>query len=211
MAKSTAHVDKLGSFDNFRAPWQTETGEDAEIVPSTLAKLIYNLKLDKAKAADALEDAKADKAAAEAERDEAKNQAADGSGAEAQKKIDKLTADLEKVTAERDEMVSAKAAADLRAEVLGDFEAKHPKAAKYVKGETEEELKESLKSVMEDFGISEGDENEDEDEGGENEPQVHTTPKVLLNAGDRKNGRSGEDVLDFDAIAAQIDARGPFG
>ena len=204
MAKSTAHKDKLGSFDNFRAPWQTETGDDAEIDPPKLAKLIYNLKLDLANERDKHEDTKADLAEVATERDEAKQQAADGSGAEAQKKIDKLEADLEKVTGERDALKSEKEQAELRKEVLGDFEAKYPKAAKYVKGETEEELRESLKDVMEDFGISEDGDNENADEDEERTVSTRPRSQSLLNLGDKESGKGGEAELDPEKVAAEI-------
>ena len=204
MAKSTAHKDKLGSFDNFRAPWQTETGDDAEIDPPKLAKLIYNLKLDLANERDKHEDTKAELAEVATERDEAKQQAADGSGAEAQKKIDKLEADLEKVTGERDALKSEKEQAELRKEVLGDFEAKYPKAAKYVKGETEEELRESLKDVMEDFGISEDGDNENADEDEERTVSTRPRSQSLLNLGDKESGKGAEAELDPEKVAAEI-------
>ena len=132
MAKSTAHIDKLGNYDVFRAPWESEAGGDADVDKPTLKRLVYNLKKDLATVRDTLDDTKATLTETEAQRDEAKSQAADGSGAEAQKQIDKLTKDLEKVTTERDGLVKAKEVADLRTEVLGDFATKYPKAAKYV-------------------------------------------------------------------------------
>lgn len=200
MAKSTTHQDKLGTFDTFRAPWQSEAGEDAEINKGVLAKLIFNLKLDKAKAADAAEDAKAALAVAETERDEAKSQAADGSGAEAQTKITKLEKDLEKVTGERDALQGAKDLADLRKEVLGDFEAANPKAAKYVTGTTKEELEASLEEVKEDWGIS--DEPNDEEEEGE-DPPARTAPRtqsLLVNPGD-KGGKGADTEIDWEKWA----------
>lgn len=209
-AKSTKHQESLGSFDNFRAPWQSEAGEDSEIDKPRLAKLIYNLKLDLAKSKDAGEDLKEAVTTAETERDEAKEQAADGSGAEAQKKIDKLTSDLQKVTDERDELVKGKETAEARAEVLGEFEAKYPKAAKYVKGETTEELEASLKEVAEDWGIDldnldneerDGDEGDDDDE-----PVVRTRPvsRSLLNPADPKAGKGAEKTYDPDKVAQDI-------
>ena len=200
MAKSTKHQDSLGSFDSFKAPWESEAGEDAEIVKPTLKKLVYNLKLDKAKASDAAEDAKAALAVAETERDEARTQAADGSGAEAQKKIDKLEKDLEKVTGERDALQGDKDLAELRKEVLGDFEAANPKAAKYVTGTTKEELEASLEEVKEDWGIS--DEPGDEDEENEEEPPARTAPRTasLLNPAD-KGGKGADSEIDWEKWA----------
>ena len=206
MAKSTQHVDKLGSFDSFRAPWQTETGEDAEIVPATLARLIYNLKLDKAKALDGAEDAKAALAVAETERDEAETRAADGSGAEAQKKIDKLTKDLEAAEAKVTGYEERDAEAELRKEVLGDFAEKNPKAAKYVTGKTKEDLEKSLEEVKSDWGISDEDEDNDEDEDTDLDKAARISPRgtSLLNPADRSNGKGGEAAIDFDAVAGNI-------
>ena len=214
MAKSTAHQDALGAYENFKAPWESEAGADAEIDKGKLKRLIFNLKLDHAKARDSRDDADAALKVAETERDEARDQAADGSGAEAQKKIDKLTADLQKVTDERDVLKKDKEVAETRKEVLGDFEAKYPKAAKYVTGETEEELTASLKEVAEDWGIDleatgdedEVDEDEDEDEDTDLDRVARTKPRgpSLLNPRDPANGKGGEQEIDFDKVAGDI-------
>lgn len=212
MAKSTKHQDALGSFDNFRAPWQTETGEDAEIVPSTLARLIYNLRLDKAKLADAAEDLKADVAAKQAEVDTAKQEAADAAGGDAQKTIDKLTKERDDARAERDGLVKEKEVAEARKEVVGEFEAKHPKAAKYVKGETTEELEASLKEVAEDWGIDlenlDGEPGEEDDEDGDTDLDrvARTAPRgpSLTNGLDRANGKGGEQEVDYEKVAGSI-------
>ena len=216
MAKSTAHVDAVGSFENFKAPWESEAGTDAEIDKSKLKRLIYNVRLDVAKSKDALADAKAEVETVTTERDEAKEQAADGSGAEAQKKIDKLQKQVDDLTTERDGLVKDKETAEARKEVLGEFEAKYPKAAKYVKGETVEELEESLKEVAEDWGIDldtleAASDGEDGDEDGEDEETdldkvARTSPRgrSLLNPGDRANGTGGPAEIDFDKVADNI-------
>lgn len=213
MAKSTKHTENVPALSEYRAPWETESGEETEVNKPKLKSYIHGLLLDKAKAQDAREDAKAETEAVTAERDEAKEQAANANGPEAQKQIDKLTADLEKVTGERDALQTAAEQAELRKEVLGDFEAKHPKAAKYVNGTTEEELKESLAAVAEDFGINlEGGDNAD-DEDGDEEPKLSTRPRTqsLLNLGDKDSGKGGEAEIDFDAVAAQIQGGRIFG
>lgn len=200
MAKSTKHQDKVGSFENFRAPWETEAGSDAEIDKPKLKRLIFNLKAGEAKALDTADDAKADLEAAETERDEAKEQAANANPAEAQKTIDKLQKKVDDLTAERDGLVKDKELADLRAEVLKELD---PKYAKYVKGETQEELEKSLEEVREDFGLPTPGEEGDEDE--DDEPKVRTTPvrKGLRNGSDPENGK-GSDEVDFDAVADDI-------
>lgn len=208
MAKSTKHQDKVGSFDSFRAPWESEAGADAEIDKSKLKRFIFNLKAGEAKALDAVDDAKADVSAAETERDEAKSQAADATGGDAQKTIDKLTKERDDARAERDTLKSEKDLADLRKEVLGDFESENPKAAKYVTGTTKEELEASLEEVKEDWGITDG--SGEEDEVDEEEIVVRNTPRTrsLNNPADRNNGKGADTPIDFDKIADEVIAGG---
>mgnify|MGYP003466307998 CR=1 FL=1 len=213
MAKSTAHVDAIGSFENFSAPWESEAGSDAEIDKSKLKRLIYNVRVDVAKSKDALADAKADLETVTSERDAAKGQAADGSRAEAQRKIDKLQKQVDDLTTERDGLVKDKETAEARKEVLGEFEAKYPKAAKYVKGETVEELEKSLKEVAEDWSIdldtleAAGDGDDGDDDGDTDlDRAARTAPRTrsLLNPGDRANGKGGQAEYDFDKTADTI-------
>lgn len=202
MAKSTKHQDKIGSFENFRAPWETEAGADAEIDKPKLKRLIFNLKSGEAKALDAAADAAADLEAAETERDEAKEQAANANPAEAQKQIDKLQKKVDDLTAERDGLVKAKEHADLRAEVIGDLD---PKYAKYVQGEDREALEKSLADVKADFGLESGDGDGDEGDEEEENP-LRSTPRArkgLRNGPDPESGKGGDEV-DFDKVADQI-------
>lgn len=202
VAKSTQYQEKLGSLADFKAPWESEAGGDAEVDKSKLKNLIYNLKADLAKARDAGEDLKATLSEVETERDEAKKQAADGSGAEAQKQIDKLTKERDDAVKERDSLQGEKDQAALRKEVLGDFEAANPKAAKYVTGTTKEELEASLEEVKADWGISEEDPEETEEE--ESNP-LRSRPRTgLLNAGDKESGKPGDKPFDADAVADSI-------
>jgi hypothetical protein len=200
VAKSTKHQDKIGTLENFRAPWETESGEEVDVNKTTLKRLLFNLKLGEAKAQDAADDAKADLATAETERDEAKEQAANANPAEAQKQIDRLTQKVADLTAERDGLVKAKEHADLRAEVIGDLD---PKYAKYVQGEDREALEKSLADVKADFGIESG----DGDEGDEDEENpLRSTPRArkgLRNGPDPESGRGGDEV-DFDKVADSI-------
>lgn len=203
MAKSTTKQDKLGSLDNFKAPWETEAGGDAEIDKPVLKRLIFNLKLGEAKALDAVEDAKAEVAEKQAEVDTAKQEAADAAGGDAQKTIDKLTRERDAAVAERDSLKGEKELADLRKEVLGDFEAANPKAAKYVTGTTKEELEASLEAVKEDFGLTD-ESGEEEEEEEENPLRSRPRTKTLSNAIDPKNGKAGDAEIDFDKVADDI-------
>lgn len=196
------HTDKLGSFDSFRAPWETEGGSDAEIDKPKLKKWIFNVLSDKAKAQDSRDelDEKLEQAGKDLEA--AKAEAADANGEEAQKKIDKLQAKVDKLTEEKEAREAADSLAELRKDVLGDFAEKHPKAAKYVKGETQEELEESLAAVKEDFGISDEPGDGEEEEHEEEKATGRTTPRTrLTNPVDRQSGKPGEGEYDFDKIA----------
>lgn len=203
MAKKTVHLDALGSFESFRAPWQTEAGADAEIDKPKLARLLYNVKADLAKARDSHEETREALAATEAERDEFKKQAADASGAEAQKELEKLRGKVADLTAERDSLKSAKELSDLRATVLAGVD---PKVAKYVQGTTEEELTESLKAVKEDFGISD-EPGEEEDGEEENENVGRTSPRIttrtVKNPADRTGGGADREI-DINAEVERI-------
>ena len=200
------HTDAVKSLDEFRAPWETEGGTDAEIDKPKLRRFIHNLISDKAKAQDAREDAQEKLATAEKDLEAARAEAADANGAEAQKKIDRLEKKVSDLTAERDRLVSDKERSDLRSEVLGDLD---PKYAKYVQGETREELEKSLEDVKKDFGIS--DEPGDEDEEEEEEKTVRTTPRSRLrNPADRESGKGAEEI-DFDKVADDIVGNHIFG
>lgn len=203
MAKSTTKQDKLGSLESFKAPWESEAGGDAEIDKPVLKRLIFNLKLGEAKALDAVEDAKAEVAEKQAEVDTAKQEAADAAGGDAQKTIDKLTRERDAAVAERDSLKGEKELADLRKEVLGDFEAANPKAAKYVTGTTKEELEASLEAVKEDFGLTD-ESGEEEEEEEENPLRSRPRTKALNNPLDPKNGKAGDAEIDFDKVADDI-------
>lgn len=211
MAKSTKHLDGIKAYDEFRAPWETEGGTDAEIDKPKLKRYIYNLVTDKAKAQDSREDALEAAQVAETERDEAKTEAANANPAEAQKKIDKLEKQVADLTAERDGLVQAKEQADLRAEVLGDLD---PKYAKYVTGTTKEELEKSLEDVRKDFGLEAPGDDDDDEDGDDDEPTLRSTPQRrsgrLLNPADAQNGKGGEGEYDFDAVADSIVGGGYF-
>lgn len=199
------HTDKLGSFENFTAPWETEAGSDAEIDKPKLKRLIFNLKSGEAKALDAQADAVESVKTIEAELEEAKKEAASSNGEEATKKIAKLEKELAEAKTKAETLEKDKEISDLRAEVLEGVDPKH---AKHVKGETREELEASLKEIREDFGITEpsGDDDDDEDE-----PTVRNRPRTkLTNPADTKTGAdSGE--IDFDKIADQILGNSVFG
>jgi hypothetical protein len=199
VAKSTKYQSTVKPFSEFRAPWETESGTEAEIDKPKLKQYIYNLVTDKAKAQDAREDALADVETLTAERDEAQKQAADSNGEAAQKQIDKLTKQVADLTAERDGLVKEKEQSELRASVLGDLD---PKYAKYVQGETEDELKKSLEQVKADFGLESGDGDEDKDE---DETPVRTRPRSRLrNGADPEAGKTGPEEIDFDKVADDI-------
>jgi hypothetical protein len=196
------HIETLGSYENFRAPWETEGGEDAEIDKTKLRRLIYNVRADLAKAKDAHDETKATLTAVETERDEAKDAVAKANGDEAQKTIDRLTAENTTLKAAAKAREEADEHEALRKEVLGDLD---PKYAKYVQGADREALEKSLESVREDFGL------EDPENDPENEPNVRTTPRTLRNAGDPAGRTPADQEYDYDKAADEILGVGPFG
>lgn len=197
------HTDALKSFDEFRAPWETADGSEAEIDKSKLRRFIYNLMSDKAKAQDARDEATEAVKAAEQERDEAKDEAAKASPDEANRKITRLEKQVADLTTERDGLVAANEQRELRAEVLGDLPAKY---AKYVTGTTKEELEKSLEDVKADFGLT------DEPGDDDDEPGVRTAPRSRLrNGADPDAGKGGSDEVDFDKAADEILGTSIFG
>lgn len=199
------HTDALKPFDEFRAPWETESGDEAEIDKSKLKRFIFNLIGDKAKAQDAREDAIEAQKTAEAERDEAKTEAANANPAEAQKKIEKLEAENKSLKEAADAREKADEHEKLRQEVLGDLD---PKYAKYVQGEDREALEKSLEAVKADFGIKDSSDDDEDDD----EPKVRTRPRSgLRNPADELSGKGGEGEIDYDKVADQILGSGPFG
>lgn len=194
------HSDKLGKFEDFKAPWETEAGDDAEIDKPKLKRLIFNLKAGEAKALDAQDEAKETISTLEKERDEAKEEAEKASPDEANRKISRLESerdDLKKWKADREAADEHDA---LRKEVIGDLD---PKYAKYVTGETREDLEKSLEAVKEDFNL-EASKDEDEDEEGEEDDVVRTRPQTRLKTGRSKDGAGADQEVDFDKAADQI-------
>lgn len=207
-AKSTKHVEAVPAFDQFRAPWESEGGTDAEIDKPKLKRWIHNILVDKGKAQDSRDDAVADLEEVTAERDDFQKQAEASNGEEATKKIAKLEKQVADLTSERDELVSANEERDLRAKVLVGLPDKY---AKRVIGKTEDELKASLKELAEDFDIplndaglydpKSGDDEDSEDEG---QPvPVRRQPRTdLHNITDPDP--DAPKVIDYDAVAASI-------
>lgn len=198
------HTDALKAFDEFRAPWETADGSEAEIDKPKLKRYIYGLASDKAKAQDAREEAIESVKAVEADLEKAKKEAASANGEEATKKIDKLEKELADAKAKVETLEKDKERSDLRAEVLAGLD---PKYAKYVQGETRDELEKSLGEVKADFGLEDGD--GDGDDG--DEPKVHTRPRTTLrNPLDPNSGKGGDAPVDFDKVADDILGNGVF-
>lgn len=198
------HTDALKSFDEFRAPWETADGSEAEIDKPKLKRYIFNLATDKAKAQDAREDALESVKTIEADLEQAKTEAASANGEEATKKIAKLEKDLADAKAQVTSLETEKEHNALRAEVLGDLD---PKYAKYVVGEDREALEKSLEEVKADFGLESGDGDGDEDE----DKNVRTRPRAKLTTGLDGKPAGGEQEYDPYEVADQILGTSVFG
>lgn len=194
------HLEALKPIDEFRAPWETEGGTDAEIDKPKLKRWIHGILSDKAKAQDARDDVQAKLTETEAALETAKAEAATANGPEAQKKIDALQKKVDELTAAATAREEADAKEALRKEVIGDLD---PKYAKYVVGETREDLEKSLEDVKADFGIKDDGEEELDEDG---EPVVRTTPQRrtrVVNPIDDQNGKGGDEI-DYDKVADSI-------
>lgn len=210
MAKSTKHTEAVKSYEEFRAPWETADGSEAEIDRPRLKRYLYNLTVDKAKAQDAREDAVTELTEAQASLEKAEADLETASGPEAQKKIDKLQKKVDDLTEAAEKRQADDDLADLRAEVL---EGVDPKYAKRVTGTTREELEESYADLAKDFDLPAlGEEAEPGDDDGDDDvPTVRTRPRTLHNAGDPAPGKGAEKEIDFDAAANEILGVSVFG
>lgn len=197
------HTDALKPFDEFRAPWETADGSEADIDKPKLKRFIYNLFTDKAKAQDAREEAVESVKTIEADLEEAKKEAASANGEEATKKIAKLEKDLAEAKATATALEKDKEISDLRAEVLEGVDPKH---AKHVKGETREELEKSLAEIREDFGIEAPGADDDDDNDDETEVRTRPRPRLTnpLDAQLGKTGGGADGAVDYDAVAENI-------
>lgn len=192
------HLDEVPALNDFRAPWETEAGTDAEIDKPKLRKYIHNLLTDKAKAQDSREEAKEAQTAAETEAAAQKKRADDASGTETAEALKKAEEDRDKYKAQVETFEAEKAAASLKAEVVGDLE---PKYAKYVTGETKADLEASLAQVREDFDLPDpAKKGEDDDD---DEPTPRRQPERLVNGRQGKEPVGGQSY-DYDAVADDI-------
>jgi hypothetical protein len=191
------NLDKLGTYENFKAPWESDTGSNAEIDADKLKKFLFNLERDKAKASDAAEEAAenvktAEKALTDAQAEFAKGDQS-GALAEAQSK-------LAKAETERDE-----AQGNLLRITVGIDKGLTPAQAKRLQGKTQEELEADADEILETFGVKPpaADEGDDEDED-EDEPTGRTTPRAKLNLVNPGDTNSGGGEIDYEKAASDI-------
>lgn len=190
------HTEAVKSIDEFRAPWETEGGGDAEIDKPKLRRWIHNLLVDKAKAQDARDEATEKVTALEADLEKAKDEAASANGDEAQKKITRLEERNRELQKQIDDRKAADEHEALRKDVIGYLPEKY---AKYVVGDDREALEKSLEDVKADFGI------EDDPSDGENDLPARTTPRQrLVNGSDPKPGAGASDEIDWEKVADDV-------
>lgn len=189
------HIDQLGSLDNFRAPWESETGEDQTPDPVKLKRYLYNLHLDKATAQDARDEAAEKVTEVEDKLKTAKAEVAKG---DPTGKIADLENDLAEAVKD-----AKKAQGDLNKLTIGIEKGLTPKQAARLQGETKEEIEADADEILETFGVAkpaeENDEDEDEDE--DDEVELRTTPRLLQNPADPKRGDADREI-DFDKVVA---------
>ena len=188
------HIDTLGKFADYKAPWESETGE-VEIDKDKLKKLTYDLRADKAKALDAKDEAAEKLAAAETERDEFKSQV-DSKDPDAAGKIAKAEQKAKDAEAKA---AAAELRAD-RAEVAAE-KGLTPAQAKRLQGSTKEELEADADEFIKDLAPArpEGEEDPEEDEAT---GRVVPRNLSLNNGGDPQVSADAEP--DYDKLVAGI-------
>jgi hypothetical protein len=190
------HIDQLGPFENFRAPWESETGEDESPNPEKLKKYLYNLLLDKATAQDARDETAEKVTEAENKLKTAKAEVAKG---DPTGKI----AELEGKLAEA-ETNAKKAQTSLDKLTVGIEKGLTPKQAARLQGETKEELEADADEILETFGVAKPAENEEEEEEDEDdEVELRTSPRLLQNPADPKREANDGDY-DYDKVVSNF-------
>jgi hypothetical protein len=195
------HTDELGTIENFKAPWESDTGPDQEIEPAKLKKLLFNFRLDRAKAQDARDEAGEKVTSLETELQQAKADVAKGDPtgkiADLETKLRTATENLAKANLDKDRIE------------IGIEKGLTPKQAKRLQGTTKEELEADAEELLETFGVTakqnETDEEREEREEREAEEadDLRRTPRTPLNnPADPKNG--AEQEPDYEKIADQI-------
>lgn len=196
MAKSTKNADKLPKFEDYKPSFVTGEGEDREVDVDAALKALYTLMVDKAKAQDAAEDIKAEKAEVVTQRDELQAKVDDKNAPDAQVEIGKANA---KVTAAEDRATKAEQRAD-RLEVASEKNLT-AKQAKYLpQTGTKEELEAAADEILEDFPEVAANPSGNEDEDPE-ENEGRQTPR-LVNGSDPKLGKV-ETEFDYEKWADQ--------
>jgi hypothetical protein len=209
VAKTTA-LEKLGNFEDFMAPWETDAGE-SEIVKPTLKKYIFGLLKDKATAQDARAASEAAVTEAEAAKKdaEAKLAAADSSG-----ELARLQAENAALKIDAEE-----ANLDLARIKVGDEAGLTIKQSLRLQGKDEDELKADAEDILETFGVKkdapvdETDEEREEreeleaEEAEEREASGNPLRRApLRNPADRREP-SAEKDYDIAKIVASFDKR----
>lgn len=199
------NAEKLGKFEDFE--WRPDEA-DADHDFEKTRKYVFNLLLDKAKAQDARDEARAEVKDLEGQVADLEKKVADADASgeleKAQAKIAELESQVGELTAakERSEVIAAQG---LDAESVKKLEKYLPKIGK------RDELEEKASEIIEDFGLTkvgegDGDEDDSDDDFG-------TVPRVrrdLRQSGDDPDGSGRSASVDFDKAAEEILAGGPF-
>lgn len=186
------HVDKLGPFETFTAPWETATGE-TEIDNSKLKRHLYNLMLDKAKAQDARDESQSKLTEVEQERDGLKAEAEKGGNPDLVKELEaersKTAAEVARADkAERDLLVTT---------VAVDKGIPVKQALKRLQGTTEDEIVADADEFLADFGPGGSDDGDDD--------TLTSFPRDLNNPGSGAKKKTGSvSTDDFEAVAAGL-------
>lgn len=192
------HVEKLGSLDDFVAPWETGAGE-VEIDKSKLKRYIFNLSLDKAKAQDAR-----DETAEKVEEIQGKLREAQAEG-DSTGKIAGLQKELDEA---KDK--ASKAEGKLLKLEIGAEKGLTPKQAARLQGSTKEELEADADEILETFGVAKpgktGGDDDDQDDDGDDDLEPRRVPKLLTNPADSAS-KTGAGEYDYEKVVAGFSPR----
>lgn len=206
MAKSTKYTSKVPKIEDYKAPFVTGEGDEREVDVDAAIKVVHTLMLDKAKAQDDREDAKAELTERTAEVTDLQAKVDDKNAPDAQVEIAKANKRADEAEATAKTAVAEKT----RLEVIVD-KGLTPKQAKYLpKDGTQEELESAADEIKVDFPDVAKVETDDEREAREEaEAEAIATgrttarPKPGINPND-PSGAAVVPVEDFEKAADAI-------
>ncbi len=191
------NLDKLGSLDDFTAPWETATGE-TEIDKSKLKKFLFGLLSDKAKAQDARDDTAEKLKTTETERDEAKTLVENRADPDLAKELEKSRGE----TAKEKERADKAERSNLVTRIATERGIPLSQAQR-LQGNTEDELSADADAFLKDFTPATPREEPGDEGGGDDNPLQSAPQRRGRNLGETPGVGASKNV-DFEQAALAI-------